>query len=142
MTFFHAYFVPITVPFFTFFISECACALFLEVYSVTIRTGLSSAPRPRFYVCIFIKIIFFERKYSSCTAVEVTIVGKHSAKGLICIKRLRPYRDVTKCRILRHCNKQLEHEVLNCDPLELVKASLLSAQTALCAIKYISIEGK
>ena len=32
-----AYFVPITVTFFTFFISECACALFLEVYSVTIR---------------------------------------------------------------------------------------------------------
>ena len=39
-TFFHAYFVPITVRFFMFFISECACTLFLEVYSVTIRNGL------------------------------------------------------------------------------------------------------
>ena len=40
--YFGAHFVPITVRFFTFSNSECACALFLDVYSVTVRTGLKA----------------------------------------------------------------------------------------------------
>ena len=43
--FFGAHFVPITVSFFTFSNSECACAFFSEVYSVTIRTGQKEVMR-------------------------------------------------------------------------------------------------